>query len=82
MYEMAETRLRLRVSELLKERGWGAMDLIRKPEFEFAPGTAYRLAADNGKGLSLKTLNKLSEGFDVPIDDLFVREDAVEKPSN
>ncbi len=73
---MART-LKLRVRELLDERGWGAMDLIRMPQFEFSPGTAYRLASNDGKGLSLTTLSKLSEGFDVPIDDLFVREEEV-----
>ena len=73
---MART-LKLRVRELLDERGWGAMDLIRMPQFEFSPGTAYRLAANDGKGLTLLTMSKLSEGFDVPIDDLFVREEEV-----
>ena len=74
MTNMART-LKLRVRELLNERGWGAMDLVRMPQFEFSPGTAYRLAANDGKGLKLKTLSKLSEGFGVPIDDLFVREE-------
>lgn len=78
---MAETRLRLRVSELLKEREWGAMDLIRNPKFEFSPATAYRLARNDADGVSLNTLNKLSEGFGVSIDDLFEREDGVEEKS-
>ena len=65
--------LRLRVPELLKERGWGPMDLIRRPEFSFAPATAYRLARGEGSAFQLETLSKLADGFGVKVEDLFER---------
>jgi DNA-binding Xre family transcriptional regulator len=67
--------LRLRVPELLKERGWGPMDLIRRPKFSFAPATAYRLARGEGSGYKMETLARLADGFDVSIEDLFERQD-------
>lgn len=69
---MAKTRVRLRVSELLKERGWGPMDLVRRPEFAFAPATAYRLARDEGEKISLDVLERLCDGFEVGPDQIVV----------
>ncbi len=69
---MAGTRLKLRVRELLDERNWGPMDLVRRPEFAFAPGTAYRLAAGKAEAISMDTIERLCEGFGVSIDELFV----------
>jgi len=74
MDAMAGT-LRLRVPELLKERGWGPMDLVRRPEFQFAPSTAYRLARGEADRIGMETLDKLSKGFSVRIDQLFEQED-------
>jgi transcriptional regulator with XRE-family HTH domain len=74
MNNMAGT-LRLRVPELLKERGWGPMDLIRRSEFSFAPSTAYRLARGEGSGYKMETLAKLADGFGVSIEELFERQE-------
>ena len=73
MDRMAETRVRLRVSQLLAERGWGPMDLIRRPEFSFAPATAYRLARDEADKVSFEVLERLCRGFAVGIDEIVVR---------
>lgn len=76
---MAGMRIRLRVPELLRERGWGPMDLVRK--LEFAPATAYRLARGEAEAVSMDTLNRLCDGFGVTLDELLVREEEVEEIS-
>ena len=69
---MTGMQIRLRVPELMEEKGWGPMDLVRK--LEFAPATAYRLARGEANSVSMETLNRLCEGFGVSIDELLVRE--------
>ena len=71
MLIMGGTRIKLRVPELLEERGWGPMDLVRRPEFSFAPATAYRLARGEAESVNLDTLERLSAGFQVPVAELF-----------
>ena len=73
METMAETRVKIRVSQLLEERGWGPMDLIRRPEFQFAPATAYRLAEDDATGITFDVLEKLCRGFGVEPGAIFRR---------
>jgi hypothetical protein len=67
----------LRVPELLEERGWAALDLIQRPEFLLPPATAYRLARkdEHVRSLSLDILEKLSRGFGVAVDELWIWED-------
>ena len=68
---------RLRVPELLEERGWSALDLVQRPEFLLPPATAYRLVRrdERVRSLSLDILEKLSRGFGVAVDALWVWED-------
>jgi len=73
MKDMTETRVQLRVSQLLEKRGWGPMDLIRRPEFSFSPATAYRLARNDADGISFDVLEKLCRGFQVELVDIIVR---------
>ena len=54
-----------RVPELLKKRGWGAMDLVRRANVGI--GTAYKLAAGDAD-FSIQTLGKLCAVFGVPIE--------------
>jgi len=72
---MAGMRVKLRVPDLLKEREWGPMDLVRRPEFSFAPATAYRLARGEVEAISMDTLERLADGFNVPVAELFVEEE-------
>ena len=67
----------LRVPELLEERGMTALDLIQRPEFLLPPATAYRLARkdERVRSLSLDILEKLSRGFGVAVDELWVWEE-------
>ena len=70
---ITKMRVRLRIPELLKERGWGPMDLVRR--FSFAPATAYRLARGDADAVSMGTLDRLCEGFEIAIDELLIREE-------
>ena len=67
---------RLRVPELLEERGWDALDLVRRPEFLLSPSMAYRLARKDEpvKAISFEILEKLSRGFGVAVEDLWTWE--------
>ncbi len=70
--DMKNGTLTIRVRELLEEREWGPMDLVRRPEFAFAQGTAYRLARNEAEALSFNTIERLLDGFGVPIEELLV----------
>ncbi len=52
------------VPELLKKRGWGPMDLVRKTTMSL--DTAYRLARGEAS-FSIQTLGQLCKLFGVPI---------------
>lgn len=64
---------RLRVPELLAQRGLTALDLIQRPEFLIPPATAYRLARrdEQFRALSFEFLEKLSKGLRVKVEDLW-----------
>lgn len=69
---------RLRVPELLEERGWTAMELIQRPEFLLPPATAYRLARKDEpvRALGFELLEKLSRGFGIAVEELWVWEES------
>ena len=60
----------------LEERGWDALDLVRRPEFLLSPSMAYRLARKDEpvKAISFEILEKLSRGFGVAVEDLWTWE--------
>ena len=70
---------RLRVPELLKERGWKAMDLFReavKRGHTLGLKTAYRLERGESKGIELSTLDILKYVFGVPLEELFSEDES------
>lgn len=70
---------RLRVPELLKEKGWGAMDLVREAARRnrvLSVRTAYRLASGDTKGVEYETIATLKEVFGVNYEDLFADEES------
>ena len=60
--------IKVKVSELLKERGLNATDLMRKANIAYA--TAYRLSKGQGTAISFDVLNALCEFFNVPIEEI------------
>ena len=72
------TGIRLRVPELLQERGWKPMDLVREAARKghvLAVKTAYRLEKGESQGIEFPTLVVLQDVFAVPLEKLFARED-------
>lgn len=67
--ELAMGNVISHVPKLLKERGWGPMDLVRKAEIGVR--TAYRLA-DGDVDFTIQTLAKLCELFELPVEDIIV----------
>ena len=64
--------IRIRVPELLNERGWTAMDLVRKANI--ATATAYRLANGEADAITLDVLERLCQAFGVDVGELLVKE--------
>jgi hypothetical protein len=75
--QVARSRRRLRVPDLLEERGLTVLDLVQRPEFLLPPSTAYRLARPDVRihSVGLEILERLSHGFGIPVSDLWVWED-------
>ena len=70
---MAPGIARLRVPELLAERGWSISDFMRKSGLSWP--TAWRLAKGEVSAVNMKTIDTLCEVFGVTVDELIVRED-------
>ena len=60
--------IKLRVPELLKERGMNASDLMRESKLAYA--TAYKLSKGRGKGISFDVLSTLCKLFDVEVGEI------------
>ena len=60
--------VKIKVSVLLKKKGWNATDLMRKANIAYA--TALRLSKDEGDGITFEVLESLCKLFDVPIQDV------------
>jgi putative transcriptional regulator len=60
--------IKVKVSELLKERGLNATDLMRKANIAYA--TAYRLSKGEGTAISFDVLDALCEFFQVKVEDI------------
>jgi DNA-binding Xre family transcriptional regulator len=60
--------IKIKISVLLKKKGWNATDLMRKANIAYA--TALRLSKDEGDGITFEVLESLCKLFDVPIKDV------------
>ena len=60
--------IKVKVPELLKERGLNATDLMRKANIAYA--TAYRLSKGQGTAISFDVLDALCDFFEVPVEDI------------
>lgn len=72
MEVMATGIPKLRVPELLKERGWTASDLMRKSGLSWP--TAQGLASGKSMNVKLETINTLCDTFGIDVDELIVIE--------
>lgn len=72
--ELAQGTARLRVPELLKERGWSISDLMRKSGLSYP--TVLMLAKGKNKGpISLDTALAVAAAFGVSLEELIVTEE-------
>lgn len=60
--------IKVKVPELLKERGMNATDLMRKANIAYA--TAFRLSKGKGTSISYDVLDVLCKFFDVPVEEI------------
>ena len=60
--------IKVKVSELLKDRGLNATDLMRKANIAYA--TAYRLSKGQGTAISFDVLDALCKLFDAQVKDI------------
>jgi len=58
--------IKVKVPELLKERGLNATDLMRKANIAYA--TAYRLSKGQGTAISFDVLDALCTFFEIPVE--------------
>ena len=58
--------IKVKVPELLKERGLNATDLMRKANIAYA--TAYRLSKGKGTAISFDVLDALCTFFEIPVE--------------
>ena len=60
--------IKVKVPELLKQRGLNATDLMRKANIAYA--TAFRLSKGKGTAISFDVLEALCKFFEVSIDEI------------
>jgi DNA-binding Xre family transcriptional regulator len=60
--------IKVKVPELMKERGVNATDLMRKANIAYA--TAYRLSKGEGTAISFDVLSALCDFFEVPVEEI------------
>jgi DNA-binding Xre family transcriptional regulator len=72
MVEAIAGNVRLRVPELLRERGWNITEFSHRSRLSYP--TAHRLAHGNVSAITLDMIDKLCRVFEVKIEDLIVRE--------
>ena len=60
--------IKVKVPELMKERGLNATDLMRKANIAYA--TAYRLSKGEGTAISFDVLSSLCDFFEVPVEEI------------
>lgn len=60
--------IKIKISMLLKKKGWNATDLMRKANIAYA--TALRLSKDEGDGITFEVLESLCKLFDAQVKDV------------
>jgi DNA-binding Xre family transcriptional regulator len=60
--------IKVKVPELLKQRGLNATDLMRKANIAYA--TAFRLSKGKGTAISFDVLDALCKFFEVPVEEI------------
>ena len=60
--------IKIKISVLLKKKGWNATDLMRKANIAYA--TALRLSKDDGDGITFEVLESLCKLFEVQVKDI------------
>jgi len=60
--------IKIKISVLLKKKGWNATDLMRKANIAYA--TALRLSKDDGDGITFEVLDSLCKLFEVQVKDV------------
>ncbi len=60
--------IKVKVPELLEQKGWNATDLMRKANIAY--GTALRLAKGEAEGMSFEVLGSLCDLFNVPVEEI------------
>jgi putative transcriptional regulator len=60
--------IKVKVGQLLKERGKNATDLMRDARIAYT--TALRLSKGEGNGMSFDVLDRLCAFFNVPVEDI------------
>ena len=60
--------IKVKVPELMKQRGLNATDLMRRANIAYA--TAYRLSKGQGTAISFDVLDALCKFFDVSIEEI------------
>jgi len=65
--------IRLRVPELLKEKGWTITRLMRESNLSYP--TAHRLAHGEASAVNLETIDKLCKAFGVNVEELIVSDE-------
>lgn len=60
--------IKVKVPELLKEKGYNATDLMRKANIAY--GTALRLSKGEAEAMSFEVLESLCKLFDVRVEDV------------
>lgn len=72
MENIKSTKPRLRIPEILQEKGWTASDLMRKSGLAWP--TAQGLASGKSMNITLDTIHKLCDALEVDIKELIVIE--------
>jgi len=60
--------IKIKISVLLKKKGWNATDLMRKANIAYA--TALRLSKDDGDGITFEVLDSLCLLLEVQVYDV------------
>ena len=60
--------IKVKVPELMKEKGYNATDLMRKADIAY--GTALRLSRGEAEAISFVVLESLCKLFDVQVEDV------------
>ncbi len=65
--------VRIRVAELLEEKGWTITRLMRESGLSYP--TVHRLAHGDARAINLETIDRLCHALEVSVDELLVREE-------